>query len=254
MLHPLMPVEEMVYHLPARNPSINPARFFHPMNRKLITVARHPIPGKTKTRLSPPLSQEQTANLYECFLLDTLEIMRQVPGVERVLAYLPEDARDYFNRLAPDMALIPQRGASLGERLDNLLNDTLLSGYEQCIAINSDGPSLPVEYLVSSFTQLESCDVVLGPTLDGGYYLIGMKHPHSRLVLDVQMSTPRVLADTLDLASQAGLTTSLLPTWYDVDTYADLDYLYRDLSRLPPGTATHTRQWFITSGHFEDLA
>lgn len=223
------------------------------MTRKLITVARHPIPGETKTRLSPPLSQEQAAHLYECFLLDTLEIMRQVPGVERSLAYLPEDARHYFSRLAPDMTLIPQHGDSLGERLENLLTGALEGGVEQCIAVNSDGPSLPVEYLISGFTRLETCDVVLGPTLDGGYYLIGMKRPHSTLVLNVQMSTSSVLADTLELASQVGLSVSLLPAWYDVDTFADLEYLRRDLARLAPGTAAHTRHWLNSSGYYQDL-
>src|ERR1043165_5852909 len=93
----------------------------------LIVVAKRPAPGKTKTRLSPPLTSELASALYECFLLDTLDQMRQVDDTQRVIAYLEE--RDYFKRIAPDFELIPQEGHDLGERLDRALTSYLLCGY-----------------------------------------------------------------------------------------------------------------------------
>ena len=91
----------------------------------LLVVAREPIPGRTKTRLSPPLAPHEAAQLYKMFLLDTLEIMRHVEDTHRFIVYHPRKAEGYFHRLAPDFKLIPQIGASLGERLDNALSQCL---------------------------------------------------------------------------------------------------------------------------------
>ena len=196
----------------------------------LLVVAKQPAPGQTKTRLCPPLSPIQAAELYDCFLRDTLDAMREVPGVQRVIGFLPRDAQGYFNQLAPDMELVCQRGASLGERLDNLLTEALASGAERAVVMDSDSPTLPVAYISQAFERLADVDVVLGPTRDGGYYLIGMKQPQPHLLHQVEMSTPHVLADTLALAKASGLTVSLLPSWYDVDTVVDLAELECELS------------------------
>jgi len=223
------------------------------MPASLIVVAKRPAPGMTKTRLCPPLTGEQAAHLYECFLLDTLEIMRQVPDIEPIIAYLPQDAGDYFTELAPDMTLTPQRGASLGERLDNLLTDALQAGAKQAVVMNSDGPTLPVVYLETAFKQLDEYDVVIGPSQDGGYYLIGMKSPQTQLLRNVEMSTPRVLTDTLALAEASGLSVALLPSWYDVDTVADLEHLRDELTRLGEGIAPNTRRCLVqTPLHAQD--
>jgi len=217
------------------------------MHSSLIVVAKRPAPGKTKTRLCPPLTSKQAAHLYECFLPDTLALMRRVPDVERIVAYLPSDAGDYFAELAPDMTLTLQRGATLGERLDNLLSDALNAGAQRAIVMNSDGPTLPVAYLETAFDLLARDDVVIGPSRDGGYYLIGMKKNHAQLLRGVQMSTPRVLEDTLALAGESGISVSLLPTWYDVDTVADLEHLRAELTQLGNGIAAHTRHWIAHS-------
>jgi rSAM/selenodomain-associated transferase 1 len=210
----------------------------------LLVVAKQPLPGQTKTRLCPPLSSTQAANLYECFLRDTLDIMRQVQGVQRVIGFLPEGAREYFRQLAPEMDLICQLGASLGERLDHLLTQALASGSQRAVVMDSDSPTLPPEYISQAFERLTDADVVIGPTRDGGYYLIGMKRPQSHLLRQVQMSTPHVLDDTLALAESTGLSVSLLPPWYDVDTMADLRQLDEEITRLSKnGTASATRDW-----------
>ena len=208
----------------------------------LIVVAKQPAPGKTKTRLSPPLSPELASDLYECFLLDTLDLIRSVPGIQPAIAYLPEGASDYFASLAPDFDLLLQSGRNLGERLDHALTSYLQSGYRGAVIMDSDSPSLPVECLASAFEMLENdSDVVIGPCEDGGYYLIGLKEPHPRLLREVRMSTPHVTADTLILAEQESLQVGLLPTWYDVDDHRSLRRLQAELNHAPDGLAYHTR-------------
>ncbi len=215
----------------------------------LLVVAKQPAPGQTKTRLCPPLTSFQAAELYECFLRDTLDAMREVPGVEPVIGYLPDDAQDYFHQLAPDMSLIRQRGSSLGERLDDLLKQAITGGSQKAVVMDSDSPTLPADYLSMAFEQLTETDVVLGPTTDGGYYLIGVKQPQPRLLRQVQMSTSHVLADTLALAKASGLSVSLLPTWYDVDTIADLRRLEGEIAEMSAnGRAAATSRWLAHSG------
>ncbi len=216
------------------------------MPNMLLVVAKQPSPGQTKTRLCPPLNHAQAADLYECFLQDTLDIMSCVPNVQRGIAYLSENGPGYFQNLAPDMALIRQTGASLGERLDNLLTQVLADQAQKAVVMDSDSPTLPPDYLAMAFDRLDAADVVLGPTEDGGYYLIGMKKPHPRLLREVQMSTPHVLRDTLALASQ--VSVALLPTWYDVDNATDLERLRAELSQTTPLTGSHSRTWFAAKG------
>jgi rSAM/selenodomain-associated transferase 1 len=170
--------------------------------------------------------------------------MRGVSDVRCVIGYLPEDAQGYFRQLAPDMELSPQRGASLGERLDHLLTEALLGGSQRAVIMDSDSPTLPATYLRQAFDDLADADVVLGPTRDGGYYLIGVKEPQPGLLRKVQMSTPRVLADTLALAEANVLTVSLLPTWYDVDTVDELHQLEEEIAGLSAnGSAVATCRW-----------
>jgi rSAM/selenodomain-associated transferase 1 len=212
------------------------------MTRALLVVAKQPAAGQTKTRLCPPLAADTAAALYECFLRDTLDVMRQVPGVERGIVYLPDDAAGYFHIIAPDMALTPQRGADLGERLDHLLSNALAGGAAQAVVMDSDSPTLPAAYVAEAFGRLDGdADVVLGPCDDGGYYLIGLKRPQPRLLREVQMSMPFVVRDTLALAEALGLKVALLPAWYDVDTAAELERLRAELAAASEQTAPHTR-------------
>ena len=214
------------------------------IDRALLVVAKQPVPGQTKTRLCPPLTHAQAADLYECFLRDTLDTMRTVMKVKAIIGYLPDDAQEYFRQLAPDMELIGQLGETLGERLDHLLKVTLNNGFQQAVIMDSDSPTLPASYLIQAFDQLAEADVVLGPTRDGGYYLIGAKRPQSQLVRQVQMSTPHVLSDTLKLAKAIGITIALLPIWYDVDNISDLFHLDREIKhQADKGIAPATRQW-----------
>jgi rSAM/selenodomain-associated transferase 1 len=225
------------------------------MNHKaLLVMAKRPSPARTKTRLSSVLGLAGAAELYACFLRDALALARLVPGVTPFVAHFPTDAETaaYFRDLAPDFGRIPQIGHTLGERLDAVMSTCSLNGYEQVVAMNSDSPTLPADYLAQAFARLgdEATDVVLGPCDDGGYYLIGWKRPHPRLVREVPMSTDHVLRDTVTIAEEEKLRVSLLPTWYDVDEAANLERVRVDLLAIPE-IARHTRdflsqkQWLI---------
>jgi rSAM/selenodomain-associated transferase 1 len=214
----------------------------------LLTVAKRPAPGQTKTRLTPPLSPAQASTLYECFLRDTLDLIRRTPQVQRVIAFLPPDERTYFAELAPDFELIVQEGEDLGARLDNALTWFLQQGYERAVIMDSDSPTLPVTTLRAAFDALAGeADVVLGPCEDGGYYLIGLKRPAPRLLREVRMSTPQVTADTLALAKAEGLRIALLPTWYDIDEGSSLVRLLDELAISTDELACHTRAFFASN-------
>lgn len=218
------------------------------MSNLLYVVAKQPAAGQTKTRLCPPLDGATAAALYSHFLADTLAIMRQVPAVQPGIAYLPPEAEGYFHTLAPEMRLVPQRGESLGERLDHLIADGLAAGAHKVVVMDSDSPTLPVAYVAEAFAALDRAEVVFGPCHDGGYYLVGMTRPHPRLLREVTMSTPHVLADTLALAATMGVEVVLLPSWYDVDTAAELETLQAELAHAQNGTAPHTRGFLARWG------
>jgi rSAM/selenodomain-associated transferase 1 len=209
----------------------------------LIVVAKEPVPGQTKTRLSPPLTPEQAAVFYGCILQDTLALMTRVVGADRTVAYTPSTARAYFEGLAPNgFRLVPQQGEDLGERLAHALRWHLNKGYQRAVIMNSDGPTLPLAHLEEAFNGLDSADVTLGTGHDGGYYLIGMKRLHRSLFEGIDWSTDRVVAQTLGAAQRLGLQVHTLPEWYDIDVGQDLERLRSDLE-LDPTQAPHT--WHI---------
>ena len=207
-------------------------------------MAKRPAAGQTKTRLCPPLTHARAAGLYECFLRDTLALVSRVQKVQPYIAYLPKGEQDYFRRMAPKFRLALQIGESLGERLDNVITACLNAGYRHVVAMDSDSPTLPVEYIRSAFELLSGeSDLVIGPCDDGGYYLIGLKQPAPRLLREVCMSTPHVTADTLRLAQEDDLKVGMLPTWYDVDDAQTLARLSLELETAPSGVATSTRRF-----------
>jgi rSAM/selenodomain-associated transferase 1 len=204
------------------------------MDNVLIVVAKEPVPGLTKTRLCPPFSAGQAAEFYRCLMLDTLALVSRLHMADHVLAYTPFGARSLFEDLAPDdFALVPQRGADLGERLANALAHHFELGYRRVVVMNSDGPTLPLAYLEEAFAALDRADVTLGPGHDGGYYLIGMKTLHASLFQGIAWSTERVVPQTRDICRSEGLAMHELPLWYDVDVEADVSRLFSDAARDP---------------------
>jgi rSAM/selenodomain-associated transferase 1 len=215
----------------------------------LVLMAKKPIPGHTKTRLIPALSETGAAGLYDAFLHDKVDQMRRVHDVERAIAYHPPGSRDYFSELAPDFILIEQMGTNLSERLENVFLYAFSDGYRQVMAIDGDTPHLPIDYLQSGFEALDdgSKDVVIGPCEDGGYYAIGLREPQKSL-FNVEMSTPHVIRDTKARAAKAGLTIHLLPEWWDIDELPDLQRLERLMQkrRYHEGRGPIATQKFLT--------
>jgi rSAM/selenodomain-associated transferase 1 len=187
-------------------------------------MAKAPRPGAVKTRLCPPLLAAEAAALYRCFLLDKIAAVQALSGVRPMVAYTPDEAQAEFAVLAPDFALVPQRGPDLGARLHTTLASLLAAGHPGAIAVDSDTPTLPREFLQQAVDCLTGPgpDVVLGPTEDGGYYLIGVRVANRALFDDMPWSTAAVLEITLRRAAAAGLQTVCTPAWFDVDTPDDL--------------------------------
>ena len=223
--------------------------------RALLVMAKQPLAGRAKTRLVPPLTSESAASLYHCFLQDVLATVRAAnltAAFTPVIAYTPAAARAFFRKLAPDFRLIPQQETTarasnrLGDRLHNVLSAALEQGHQQVVAINSDSPTLPPEFLRTAFRRLDDpqVDAVFGPCADGGYYLIGLKAAPGRLVTEVEMSTPSVLQDTLAIAADEGVRVELLPEWYDVDSADELERLRIELETHPERAPCSSR--FLT--------
>ena len=186
-----------------------------------------------KTRLCPPLSPAAAARLYGCFLLDALDGVRALRGITPVVAYAPRGARDFFAAAQPGALLIPQAGADLGARMAGVFERLFARGFEAVVLLGADSPSLPPRYLRAAVRALQhgTVDGVIGPSADGGYYLIGLRAPCPALFSGIAWSTPRVLAQTRLRARQAGRRLRLLPAWYDVDTIGDLRRLAAELRR-----------------------
>lgn len=218
------------------------------MTRAVLVMAKAPVAGHSKTRLTSRLSPEVAAELSAAFIRDAVALGASVcpsssrSSVQSIVAVSPPDASEAFDDLLPGVGQITQVGDNLGQRLAHVMSSALEQGFEQVVAINADGPTLPSRLVADAFDQLDDADadVVLGPTEDGGYYLIGWKQPHPRIVTDVEMSTPSVLDDTLAIARDLALDVRILDSWYDVDEPADLDRLVDDVKAgVPCGEHTH---------------
>jgi rSAM/selenodomain-associated transferase 1 len=211
----------------------------------LAVMAKAPRVGAVKTRLCPPLRPPEAAELARCFLLDAVERARSVAGARPVMAYAPVEAQAEFEELATGFTLIPQRGADLGERQHHVVAEVLALGCQAALVMGTDSPTLPRECLdeAVSLVMAAGVDVVLGPTHDGGYYLIGLRAPCPALFEDMPWSSSAVLGRMLERAQRLGLRVACLPAWFDVDTGADLERLRVGLQATPGAWPRHTRQF-----------
>ena len=210
-------------------------------------MAKAPRAGKVKTRLCPPLTLEQSAAINICFLRDTAENIAVVAASGRVagiVAYTPIGDEALFDDLLPaGFALLPQRGDGFGERLHTAAEDLLACGYSSVCLIDSDSPTVPTAVFEQAIIELERQGdrIVLGPSHDGGYYLIGLKRVHAELFENISWSTAAVFAETILAANAAGIETVILPLWYDVDDGASLGILTSELvHNIPPSFTTIT--------------
>lgn len=215
------------------------------MNQTVFAImAKKPQVGKTKTRLSPALTQQEAVALYEALLKDTVALVAELHWADLTIAITPPGSREYFESIAPvGTLLLPVEGKNIGKCLSKATETLFSLGYRKVLALNSDGPSVPPEYLVQAARYLDEADIVLGPGHDGGYYLVGMTSPHPELFEDIDWSTERVLPQTLERARRLGLRPALTPQWYDVDTPADLARFEVELIQLPPNRLLQCRKF-----------
>jgi rSAM/selenodomain-associated transferase 1 len=209
----------------------------------IVVVGKAPQAGSTKTRLSPPLSQADATALYAAFLTDTLAIALAMDWHSVTLVYPPtEGAGDALRSFVPErVGLKAQSGLGLGAALADAFASHFEAGFGRVVLIGSDNPNLPRRLLDAADRALDDCDLVIGPSSDGGYYLIGMDRPHLGVFENITWSTEMVYRQTLERAAALGLRCQSLDEWYDVDTIDDLRRLRADLANDAPTVAAATR-------------
>jgi len=201
--------------------------------KAIVLFARDPVAGKVKTRLSPFLSQDLILELYTRFLNDSVQKIYRVAGADRFIGVTPADSSGYFSRMNTEypLEIFIQEGKDLGAKMLNTFRARFDEGYERVVIIGSDSPSLPVAYIGTALNSDK--DLTIGPSTDGGYYLIGMY----RRAVDVfsggiDWGSDKVLTQTLERVQKCGNSLELLPPWYDVDRADDLQFLKTHLELI----------------------
>ncbi len=211
----------------------------------------------------PPLTPEEAAELNRCFLRDTAAAIssacshravgdaRKTARASAIAVYTPVGAESAYNDILPDdFSLLPQRGDKFGERLYFAVEDLFKCGFDSVCLIDSDSPTVPAENFAEAVELLSTSDdrIVLGPSDDGGYYLIGVKKPHRHLFEQVDWSTERVLNQTIQRATEIGLEVKLLPSGYDVDDADSLRRLRNQLlaDKTSSDVAPYTREFLAS--------
>lgn len=216
------------------------------MPNLLILFVKAPEPGKVKTRLTPFISTTDAAKLQEAFIFDLLKNTRQLTkpdltgtiekssSTKRVMACAPYAEHPFFQRCTEEhkLQLISQQGRDLGERMLNAFSWGFENGFQKVVVIGCDSPTLPPAFIQHAFEKLSEVDLVIGPGLDGGYYLIGKRRLIPAVFSGLAWGTETVLTRTLAFLNQQQQTYSLLPFWYDIDRPADLAFLREHLHYL----------------------
>ena len=229
----------------------------------LGVMSKAPLAGRVKTRMVPPLTPEEAAELNRCFLRDTAAAIssacshravgdaRKTARASAIAVYTPVGAELAYKDILPDdFSLLPQRGDKFGERLYFAVEDLFKCGFDSVCLIDSDSPTVPAENFAEAVELLSTSDdrIVLGPSDDGGYYLIGVKKPHRHLFEQVDWSTERVLNQTIQRATEIGLEVKLLPSGYDVDDADSLRRLRNQLlaDKTSSDVAPYTREFLAS--------
>jgi len=207
----------------------------------LVIMAKAPRPGAVKTRLASGLSPEAVTSFYRCLLDDTLALARSLDDVEVAIMCPESDVNELAQLAGNETRVVAQQGEGLAAGLTSVFAHFTASG-QRVIAFNSDSPHLPRSVLESAFETLAAHDVVVGPTHDGGYYLVGAKASHPTLFANDGMGTSSALERLLARARSLNLSVDFAASFYDVDVADDLSRLAAEL-RLAPARAPRTAQW-----------
>ena len=215
----------------------------------VILFARAPKLGKVKTRLQSHLDQETILQLYSCFLRDSIEKICVIEEADSLIGLAGEGNLNCFieTLMGRDIRTFPQSGNNLGDRMRNAFLDRFEEGYEKIVIIGSDSPSLPVPCITRALES--NSDIMLGPSVDGGYYLIGMRNKMFEIFDGVEWGSEKVLEQTLCNLDTLQVSLETLPLWYDIDRLEDLRFLRAHLSLLcrsgeqvPSATADYLTQ------------
>jgi len=214
-------------------------------------MTKAPQPGHVKTRLVPPLTPEEAAQLNVCFLRDlAMSILRacEMSPARGIAAYTPQGNESMYKNILPEaFVLIPQRGKDFGERLLFAAADLFACGFSSVCLINSDSPTVPPSSFAEDAIELANPGdrIVLGPSDDGGYYLIGLKQLHSHVFDQIDWSTAQVSLQTRERANELDLTVHELASGYDIDDRATLQRLCSELldENASDNVAPNTREF-----------
>lgn len=194
--------------------------------KRIVLVTRHPEAGRVKTRLIPALGKEQAAKVHRLLTERTVRTLRSLPAdITRDIYYTGGSVEAMHDWLGADLHYIRQPAGSLGRRLTQLAAEAFAGKTTRLLLIGADCPSLTANDLLQAFDVLEKNPVVLGPAIDGGYYLIGLRSFEPRLFADIPWGSAGVLEATLDQCRRLDLTCALLPRRRDVDRPEDLELL-----------------------------
>jgi rSAM/selenodomain-associated transferase 1 len=217
----------------------------HSRNRDctLVIMAKAPKPGLVKTRLTQRLPVEAVTELYRCLLDDTMALARSMGSVEVAIMCPASDVEELTRLARGVMDVVGQKGEGLAAGLTSVFAHFAALGQQRVVAFNSDSPHLPASVLESAFEALTAHDVVVGPTHDGGYYLVGAKAAHPALFAGDGMGTRNALEALLEHAKRLDLSVGFTDLFYDIDVADDLIRLATEL-RLAPARAPRTAAWF----------
>lgn len=193
--------------------------------------AKYWHPGQVKTRLAAGVGPERAAAIY-CQFVHALLARLETHAEDRLLAFTPEQhAVDFGTILSDHWRLLPQAEGDLGQRMEDFFARRFAEGYQRVVLLGTDSPNLPLEIVDRALAELKTHQVVLGPTEDGGYYLVGAQGPNVPPIFsDIPWSTPQVWDETVQSLQSAGTTFHTLRDWYDVDNMADYQRLLLDLA------------------------
>jgi len=193
------------------------------MNKNLFGIfVKYPEPGKVKTRLAKDVGKEKAAAVYRHLVEKAVcQTKPARKDFDRVIFCDPPDRLAAFESWFPGEHIIGQRGSDIGERMDNALRELLGRGAKKAVITGADIPDLTSEIIRKAFAALDRADVVIGPAMDGGYYLIGMKAPHSEIFRNIPWSTGNVLKESIARIRQSGWTCIAVQTLSDIDTLDD---------------------------------
>jgi uncharacterized protein len=215
-------------------------------DRVLVIMAKAPKPGAVKTRLTPSLPLQAVAAFYGCLLADTLALARSLGGVEIAIMCPDSDVNELARLAGHGTQVVAQKGEGLAAGLTSVFTHFTVGHQRRIIAFNSDSPHLPPSVLEEAFETLVAHDLVVGPTYDGGYYLVGAKASHPTLFTGGGIGTSSALERLLSRAGALELRVGFADPFYDIDVVEDLIRLAAELQRartLAPQTAVWLEQW-----------